>query len=100
MASYKQRVDTLKRVQLVLIVICIIAIIGFAFWINKPTITGYAIVDECGPIGGRISHLIDNEDACKNACRAQCLSLDKEYESHDFTENPGVCHECECKCKE
>jgi len=97
---YSKKVKKMQKLQAVLIVVCIIAMAIFFIYKFKPELTEYDIRDECGPIGGAISHSIDDGDACKNACTARCLSFDKEYHSTDFLENNlEGCHTCTCFCK-
>ena len=98
--SYKSRINRLKRIQLVLVIVCVLAIAVYGFIITRPEITSYVVKDECGPIGGTISHPIDDEDACSNACRAYCLSLEKKFHDSDFKLRFDECNSCNCECEE
>jgi len=97
---YSKKVKKLQNIQSTLIIICLLAIAVFFIFRFKPEITEYDVEDVCGPIGGAISHSIDDEDACRNACSAKCLSFEKEYHDSDFFENTlEGCHTCTCYCK-
>jgi len=96
---YKNKIRLLKNLQIVLIVVCLVALVAYFYFITKPTITAYSVADECGPIGGTISHPIDDEDSCTNVCRAYCLSLKKDYHDSKFTLNILECNDCKCFCK-
>ena len=100
MSKYSNNVNRLKKLQVFLAAACLLALAVYGFVITRPTITSYVVKDECGPIGGTISHSIDDHDTCANACNAYCGSLDKEYYSSKFEENNIECHSCDCKCKE
>jgi|SaaInlStandDraft_4_1057021.scaffolds.fasta_scaffold53469_2 hypothetical protein len=100
MGKYQKKVNFLKRAQLVLIIVCVIAICTFFYLRFKPQITNYQIEDICGPIAGRLSHSINDVDQCRNACNAQCQSLDKEYYKSDYEAREIECNMCECFCKE
>ena len=81
-------------------VVCIFVIIGYLYYLTRPTITQNTLIDECGPIGGTISHSIDDDDSCSNMCRAYCKSTQKEFHDTDFTLKGVGCNDCECYCKE
>ena len=100
MSRYSKKVRQLQRIQLVAVITLLVAFIIFAYFIFRPKITKYDVRDDCGQIGGQVSHLIDDEFACKNACTAYCLSLDKEYHKSEFTLKDPQCNECGCFCKE
>ena len=100
MSKYKRNVKRLKTVQIVLVAVCILAFAVYGYFLFRPKITGYTVRDECGPIGGTVSHSIDDVDACTNACNAYCKSLDKEYFDSSFDEAFNECNSCKCQCQE
>lgn len=100
MNQYQSKVKKLQKLQFFLILICAVLIFGFVLYVNKPSITGFVVRDDCGPIGGTISHSIDDEDSCKNACVAYCQSLKQEYHDFDFVSSQTKCNSCDCLCKE
>lgn len=100
MSKYSSRVKKLERVQLVLIAVCVIALIIWAIVFTRPKVTEYNIKDECGPIGGSVSHSIDDDDSCVNICSAYCQSLVKKYHDSEFTLSALECNSCKCYCKE
>ena len=97
--GYGKRIESLKRLQLALIFICVAGIFAYILFITKPEITAYAIKDECGPIGGSISHSIDDEDTCGNACSAYCLSMGEKFHKSAFEIKGLECNKCDCLCK-
>ena len=100
MSKYSKRVKKLKRMQLILVAACVVAFLIWIVIFTRPEISEYDLRDECGPIGGTISHSIDDEDACINFCNANCQSLDKEYHSSQFSLRTLECNSCKCFCKE
>jgi len=100
MSRYKNKIKFLQTLQVVLIVACVLALAGFAIMVNKPKVSKYNVKDECGPIGGSISHSIDDIDACKNACKAYCQSMKKEFHDSSFEQNIEICNTCTCYCKD
>ena len=100
MSTYRDQVNRLKKVQVALVIICIIIFAVYLYFVRKPSITGYIVKDECGPIGGTVSHPIDDVDTCMNKCRADCLSYGKEYHRSEFTIKDPDCNLCECFCKD
>ena len=97
--DYKKSVRRRQMVQLVLVIVCIAAISAYFLFVTRPVITGHAVRDECGPIGGTISHSINDKDECINVCRAYCLSLKDEYYDVNFELLNEKCNSCECFCK-
>ena len=87
-----------QRLQVVLLGVCILALFLYVLFVTRPKITVYVIKDECGPIGGIISHPINDGDSCNNICRAQCLSWEQEFHSSEFIVNEP-CNTCKCDCK-
>jgi hypothetical protein len=98
--SYKKQVQRLKRLQAILMIVCLLVFISYAYFITRPKISSYDVKDECGPIGGTISHPIDDEDACDNICGATCLSKDKLFHKSKFVLKDPECNICTCYCKE
>jgi hypothetical protein len=93
-------VERMKLIQIVLIVLCVIIFIAYIFFITRPKLTQYTITDDCGPIGGQVSHTVGNTDTCSNKCTAHCLSLKKEYHDSSFEAREGpICNLCVCNCK-
>ena len=98
--EYSHKITFLKNLQIILAVVCVVAIGIYIYFITRPIITAYSIEDECGPIGGTVSHPIDDEDTCSNACNAYCLSLKKSYDHSSFAYNlEKGCNNCDCFCK-
>ncbi|MBT3464834.1 hypothetical protein HN451_07610, partial [archaeon] len=96
---FKKHVKKLIYIQTFLIVVLLVALAYFSyqkFFINEITIE-YA-KDECGPIGGRISHSLKNEGECDNMCHAICSSKDKELKESLFDFKTTPCYTCECHC--
>jgi hypothetical protein len=100
MASYKKRVKQLQNMQMILVIVCVIALLIYSYFMLRPKVTEYNVNDECGPIGGRISHTIAEDDMCRNACTANCVAWEKEYHDHEFIGNNETCNICTCYCKE
>ena len=100
MSKYSKRVRKLERLQLILVAVCLIALIIWLIIFTRPKVSEYNIKDECGPIGGSISHSIDDEDSCVNVCNAYCQALIKEYHDSEFILSNTNCHSCKCYCKE
>ncbi len=98
MSRYSEKIKKLQLVQSVLIIVCVIGMAIFFYYLLKPKITSYQIKDECGPIGGAISHSLDDEDSCTNACNAYCVSIEKRYHEGRFTQNLEGCNLCDCSC--
>ena len=99
-SSYDKRIKTLKYVQIILIVVLVSTFFYYFFKVTSPNVTGYVVKDECGPIGGRISHSINDNDGCSNACRAYCLSLQEVYSDSKFELKSEGCNTCNCFCQE
>ena len=99
MSRYADRVKKLKLLQASLIIICVLGIAFFFYYLLKPKVVEYPLKDECGPIGGAISHSIDDEDTCGNACSAYCQSTGKSYHDSKFTMIPEACNQCTCQCE-
>jgi hypothetical protein len=97
--KYKNRIKLLQSLQILLFIICILAFIFYLYKITRPEITLYIIKDECGPIGGSISHSIGDEDTCYNRCNADCISLKKEISSSQIILKQTECNICNCYCK-
>ncbi len=100
MSKYTKKIHKLQLIQTILIIICLIAIAVYFFFITRPVVTAYNITDECGPIGGTISHPIKDEDVCRNICNAYCRSIEKEIHDSYFELNGIGCNLCTCYCKE
>ena len=98
MSSYSERIKRLKMIQAALIVVLIVMVIGYVYYVNRPAITVYERDDQCGPIGGIVSHEIDNADSCANACTATCLSRDTEFHDSAFELRDPECNDCTCYC--
>ena len=98
--KYRTLVRNLKALQILLVLLCVLAFAGYGYFLFRPDITSYAIKDECGPIGGRISHSIEDVDVCNNACNAYCTSKDKGLDSSEFKEYTTKCNSCTCFCSE
>jgi hypothetical protein len=97
--SYEDKVSKLKKIQFILIIICVIAFLAYVFFITRPEITAHVVRDECGPIGGTISHSIDDVDTCENACNAYCSSIGQNFHSVEFYMQGAECNTCDCFCK-
>jgi len=100
MGNYSKKVKRLQQIQLVSILVLLIAFISVYMFINRPELTKYVVRDECGEIGGAVSHSIDDTDACVSACTAYCQSFQKEYHKSKFIESTLSCHTCDCTCSE
>jgi hypothetical protein len=100
MDRYHTRVRLMQNLQTLGIVILLIAGAVFLYIATRPEIIRYDIPDECGPIGGSISHTLDDADSCQNACNAYCLSLKHTYETSRFELVENACNTCECYCEE
>ena len=100
MDKYHKKVKLMQNLQIFLVVVCLIAAGIFMYIATRPNIIRYDLEDECGPIGGSVSHTLDDADACQNACNAYCLSLKHTYETSVFTLAEGGCNKCECYCEE
>ncbi|MBN2368108.1 hypothetical protein JXC34_03740 [Candidatus Woesearchaeota archaeon] len=98
--KYTASVKRMQAVQILLAVVCIAALMAYVFFLTRPSVTSFVIKDECGPIGGRISHSIDDQDVCNNACNAYCNSVDKKFQKGEFEERLNQCNRCECFCAE
>lgn len=102
--SYKKSVEKLRIIQIVLVLVCIIALIFYVYHITKPKILPpYNYPDECGlmPGGNGVTHPIGSEDVCKNACFSLCVSKDYTLSKAVFQAREGpICNLCECYCKE
>src|SRR3990170_3386152 len=95
---YRQRINLLKNIQLILVIACVIAVAAYGYFITRPEIIFYELKDECGPIGGSISHPLDDEDACGNACLAYCLSRKMQIHDSKFVLRDPKCNMCTCYC--
>ena len=100
MSKYTKKIHKLQLIQTILIIICVIALAIYFYFISRPVITSFNITDECGPIGGTISHPIKDEDVCRNICNAYCRSVDKEFHDSYFELSGIGCNLCTCYCKE
>lgn len=100
MSKYSKNVKKMQLMQVALIAVCIVALVIWLIIFTRPKLVEYTVPDECGPIGGSISHSIDDSDACMNACSAYCQSLKQEYHDSAFEESTLECHSCVCECKE
>ncbi len=100
MSNYKKIIKKRKRTQLMLIAVLVLFLSAYGFFITRPEIKSYEIIDECSPIGGTVSHPIDDVDSCANACNAYCLSLDEKYHDIKFEQKFEGCNNCTCYCKE
>ncbi|MBN1503277.1 hypothetical protein JW930_07095 [Candidatus Woesearchaeota archaeon] len=98
--TYSKKVKQRILVQNVLIVVCLLSIAVFFYLKLRPSFVTYAVRDECGPLGGTISHSIGSEDECANACKAACQSYEQKYKNMEFSSSPGTCNNCTCICKE
>ncbi|MCM2325673.1 MAG: hypothetical protein NDI94_04365 [Candidatus Woesearchaeota archaeon] len=99
MSKYSDKVKKLQVLQMILVVVCLGLIVFFIISMLKPKIVKYEVKDECGPIGGSISHSIDDDDSCSNACSAYCLSLQKGFHESAFIASNRTCNTCDCFCK-
>lgn len=100
MSKYTKKIHKLQLIQVILIIICLIALGIYFFIMTRPVITEYNETDECVPIGGTISHSIKDEDECNNKCSAYCQSVDKEFHDSYFELKGLGCNLCTCYCKE
>lgn len=93
--------DIKKRIlfQNIMIGVCLVAVFVFLYLRLKPVLITYALKDECGPIGGTVSHTIDEEGGCQNACRSACESYGHTYYSSKFEFVAVGCHNCTCVCR-
>ncbi len=96
--KYHENVEFLKRIQIALIVICVVALVAYLYFLFQPKITKFVISDECGPISGSIMHSIKDEDACSNSCHNQYCTKGKEFLKSEFTLSMP-CNTCICYCK-
>jgi hypothetical protein len=97
--KYMHHVELMKKAQLILIIICVIAIAAYLYYIFQPKVTVFEIKDECGPISGSIMHSIKDEDSCTNACRNQYCTKGKQVLKAKF-ELSLPCNTCMCYCRE
>ena len=100
MDRYHKKVRQMQKLQIILVIVCLIAGAVFIYFATRPNIIEYSVPDECGPIGGSVSHTLDDADACANACNAYCLSLKQTYATSAFEAVPGRCNDCRCYCEE
>ncbi|MFH2020656.1 MAG: hypothetical protein ABIJ34_04530 [archaeon] len=100
MKKYEQQIKMLKRLQLALLAVCVIGAGIILFLNTRPELSSYLVKDDCGPIGGAISHSIDDEDSCMNGCTANCLSLKQTYYDSKFDLSSLGCNSCNCTCKQ
>ena len=101
LTKYQKRIKNKIFLQNILVVICILVLILLIYLKLKPEITGFAVKDECGPIGRTISHSIGDEEACKNVCNSACKSFEFKYHDSIFIYNNEImCNNCTCLCKE
>ena len=96
---FQKHVKRLILLQTILIAVLLLAlsyVIYTKFFVKEIKVE--FAKDECGPIGGRISHSIKNEGECDNMCHAICTSkqLDVKESIFDFKTQP--CYTCECHC--
>ena len=91
-ASYRKRVNLLKNVQLILVILCIVMLLVYLYYITRPKLSSYDLKDECGPIGGSISHPLDDTDSCSNACLAYCTSIEKKLHDSKFELKDPQCN--------
>ena len=100
MSEYKKRINKLKKFQIIIVLILVVAGLVYFYLVSRPKISVYNVPDSCMPIGGSISHSIGDEDACNNACNAYCYSLKKEKVKSEFLLRLGPqCNLCTCYCK-
>ncbi len=97
--KYKRKVKNRILLQNLLIVICLVAIAVYLYIKLRPEHIVLQAVDECGPMSGNmISHTINDEGECANACRATCLSYEYDFRDSEFTMKGLECNECTCTC--
>jgi hypothetical protein len=100
MSKYQKKILRLKKIQIILIILCLVASAIYLYFITKPEVTKFTVDDECGPIGGTVSHSIDDDDSCSNACNAYCISMQKKYKKSSFKFELNACNTCTCYCQE
>jgi hypothetical protein len=100
MSKYAKKVKRMKAIQAVLVLACLVLTAGYIYYLNRPVVVSYQLQDECVPIGGQISHSLDDEDICANACNAYCTSVKKTFKKVEFLARSGPeCNYCNCLCK-
>jgi hypothetical protein len=97
--KYNQSIELMKKVQILLIILCIAALTAYLYYILQPKITLFEIVDECGPISGSIMHSIKDLDTCSNACRNQYCTKGKQVFKTEFNVSLP-CNKCICYCRD
>jgi hypothetical protein len=99
-SNYKKKIKKKILLQNILILLCLLGLAYFLFTIFKPEITTYAVKDSCGPIGNTISHSIDDQESCQNACNSVCKSFGLNFHKSEFLYMKEVtCNNCTCLCK-
>ena len=57
------------------------------------------IKDACAIIAGKLINTIGEEDICKNACVAECESLQGLVKGIEFSQVQNACNKCSCYCR-
>ena len=94
---YKEKL--LKEPKLlVIIALVLILLVVFTVEPNFRAVS-FNIEDKCGKFVNLMSHTIEDENACKSRCRAQCQSIEHAYKKVEFKKSGISCNSCICYCK-
>lgn len=98
--DFKKKIDFNKKIQIILIIVCLFLFLLYAFYLFKPKIISFDYNDECGlmPGGNSLTHTIVSEDMCNNACYSYCISYEKKLLKSYFKEQQNKCNLCKCYC--
>lgn len=91
--------ELLKHSKLILIAALIIAALVVVMIGPGFSSMSFKIEDKCGNFVNLASHTVNDEDACKIRCRAQCESAEKRFRKMEFKTGNSGCNSCMCYCK-
>jgi len=101
----KKTINSLILVSSIILAITLIFLFSESGFIQNPfeelmrPVQTYSLEDKCSLIAGQIIHSIENEDACRINCMAECEFRDLNFHKSEFFLGERECNSCFCYCK-